>query len=87
MAKQLDWTKTGTLVAMAEWLRERSGALAVVVVRVDDAAMAADAGIGPEDAKNLIVERAQELARELQASRARNCKSRTARQELAPNRE
>jgi hypothetical protein len=77
-----DWTRTGTIVAYAEWLREKSGALAVVVVRRDDAALAADVDLRPDDAKDLVIERVIDLARDLEA--ARKEKRKAARLELGP---
>lgn len=65
----LDWKKTGTVAAMAEWLRSDADALCVVVVRVNDAVLAADPKLMPDDAKDLVVERVIELARDLEAAR------------------
>ncbi|WP_420239235.1 hypothetical protein ACOBR2_06545 [Telmatobacter bradus] len=70
MGKGPDWRKTGTIVAYADWLRKRSGALAVVVVRRDDAALAADPDLAPADAQSLVAERVADLARDLPAARA-----------------
>ena len=64
-----DWAKTGTIVAMAEWLRSKSDALCVVVIRRDDAALAADVHLAARDARELVIERMPELARDLQAAR------------------
>ncbi len=85
MAKQLDWTKTGTVAAMAEWVRERSGALAVVVVRVNDGVLAADPDLAPGDARELLSERVPPLAADLAA--ARQEKRRAARVEMEGLRE
>jgi hypothetical protein len=82
---QPDWTRTGTIVAYAEWLREKSGALAVVVVRRDDAALAADTQLAPADAKDLIDDRVSTLVWDLEA--ARKEKRKAARLELGPLRE
>ena len=35
-----DWTRTGTIEGYAKWLQKASGALAVIVVRVNDSALA-----------------------------------------------
>lgn len=80
-----DWRKTGTIVAMAEWLREKSGAFAVVVIRRDDAALAVDPAIAPGDARELLLERVPNLAADLAA--ARQEKRKGARMELEPPRE
>ncbi len=77
-----DWTKTGTIVAYAEWLRKASGAFAVVVVRRDDAALAADPLIAPADIKDLIEDRTSRLVWDLDA--ARKEKRKAARLELGP---
>ncbi len=77
-----DWTRTGTIVAYAEWLREKSGALAVMVVRRDDAALAAHPQVAPEDARDLIEDRIPGLAGDLEA--ARKEKRKAARLELGP---
>jgi hypothetical protein len=85
MSKGPDWAKTGTIVAMAEWLREKSGAFAVVVVRRDDAALVADPRIAPGDARELLLERLPALALDLAAARAEKRKG--ARLEMEPPRE
>jgi len=36
LSKGPDWTRTGTIVAYAEWLRVKSEAFAVLVLRRDD---------------------------------------------------
>jgi hypothetical protein len=82
VGKGPDWAKTGTIVAMAEWLRDKSGALAVVVVRRDDATLAADLHLAAKDARDLLTDRMPALARDLQASRTE--KRRGARLELGP---
>lgn len=75
MSKGPDWTKTGTLVAMAEWLRVRSGALCVVVLRRDDASLAADPELAPADARELLRERIDPLVADLAAARAERRKA------------
>ena len=79
-SKGPDWTKTGTIVAYAEWLREKSGALAVVIVRRDDAALAADPHLAALDAQELVEARVSLLADDLEA--ARREKRKAARLEL-----
>ena len=81
-AKDADWSRTGTIVTYAEWLRKLSGALAVIVVRRDDAALAADPEIAPMDVKDLVCDRAERLADDLEL--ARKEKRKAARVELGP---
>ncbi len=64
-----DWGKTGTIVAMAEWLRKNSGALAVVVIRRDDAALAADPAMPPADVRRLVEDYTPRLAGDLERAR------------------
>jgi hypothetical protein len=69
MSKELNWAKTGTVGAMAAWLRSKSDALCVVVIRRDDAVLAADGLLAPSDARDLVVDRMPELAANLTQSR------------------
>ena len=69
-------------MAYAEWLRAKSDALCVVVIRRDDAALAADAQLMPADAKDLVEQRIGELAMDL--AEARKEKRKAARLELGP---
>ena len=85
MSKESSWEKTGTIVAYAEWLREKSGALAVMIVRLEDNALAVDAELAPVDARVLIEERVVELAADL--SLARKEKRKAARLEMGEIRE
>lgn len=85
MGKDLDWSKTGTVEAMARWIRDNSGAMAVVVVRVDDAVLAADGKLEPQDAQDLVIDRVIDLARLLKAER--QAKKKSARLKLDPVRE
>jgi hypothetical protein len=64
-----DWSTVGTLVAVSEWLRRESGALCVLVIRVNDSTLAADPGLAPADALGLIEEYAPGLAAELEQAR------------------
>ena len=66
-------------------MRKEAGALAVVVVRVNDSVLAADPGLAPGDADALVCENMRELARNLEA--ARREKRKAARLELKPVRE
>lgn len=52
-----DLTSTHSLEAAAEWLRERSGALIVVVVRSGDGALAADPLISVLDVHDRLWEK------------------------------
>jgi hypothetical protein len=81
-SKGPDWEKTGTIVAMAEWLRSKSGAFAVVVIRRDDAALAIHRDIAPRDAQNLVEDRIGDLA--VAADDVRRGKRKDARLELGP---
>lgn len=85
MADTRDWTKTGTVEGMAEWIRGKSDALCVVVVRTNDAVLIADPDLAPTDARDLTIERVIDLARSLEEKRKGAHKS--ARLELEPVRE
>jgi hypothetical protein len=81
-AKGPDWEKTGTIVAMAEWLLRKSNAIAVVVVRADDAALAIHPDCRPLDAQGLVERRIGDLA--VAADDVRRGKRKDARLELPP---
>jgi hypothetical protein len=81
-----DWTQTGTIAGMAEWLRGKSDAIAVVVVRRDDAVLLAHPDCTPADARDLVIERLFDLARELEFARKEK-RSAAARLNLEPWRE
>lgn len=68
----LDWTKTGTIVAMSKWLRDSSDAIAVVIVRRDDAALVVHSDASPADAIELVVDRLPQLAADLSQARKEN---------------
>jgi hypothetical protein len=80
--KAPDWTRTGTIVGYAEYLRKQSGALCVVVIRRDDAALVADPLLAPSDARELVDTRMVDLEFDLAA--ARREKRKGARVELGP---
>lgn len=82
--KPRDWARTGTVAGMAEWLRKESGALAVVVIRVNDAVLAADLAVAPRDVYELVADRMPALVAELDAARK---EKRPARAVLEPVRE
>jgi hypothetical protein len=74
MADNRDWSKTGTIQGMAEWLRKQGaagggGCLFVCVVRVDDLAIAADPQLAPRDLLALFEDRLPELRARLEAER------------------
>jgi hypothetical protein len=69
MSKGLDWAKTGTAAAMAEWLRAKLDALCVVVVRANGAVLAADPRLAPIDATEKVAEYLPQLAADLERSR------------------
>jgi len=67
--KPLDWTRTGTVVAMADWIRDSSGAMLVMVVRRDDSVLSADPALMASDAYRLVEEYIPALAADLEQSR------------------
>ena len=69
MSKDPDWSKTGTVVAMAEWLRSKSDAIAVLVVRPNDGALAVDPRCAPADAGEKLAEQMPALLMDLAAAR------------------
>ena len=85
MSKALEWGRTGTVEAMAEWLRGKSDALCVIVVRRDDSVLAADPLLAPADVAPRVEMVLPELVSGLAAARAE--KRRTARQQFAEVRE
>ena len=64
-----DWTRTGTVAGYAEYLRKQSNAFAVIVVRRDDAVMAACIGAKAEDLGERVLEDIPELFLDLPAAR------------------
>lgn len=82
MTKQLDWEKTGTVEAMAGWLREKSDAICVVVIRPHDSVMAVDASCAAADAEQLVKDYVPLLASRVDA--ARREKKSAARVNLEP---
>jgi hypothetical protein len=85
MGKSLDWSKTGTVVAMAEWLRDSSDAFAVIVLRRDDSVLALDPKLRPNDVEQLLPEHLPQLLANVEQARAD--KKRAARCNLEPPRE
>ena len=64
-----DWTRTGTIVAMADWLRRESGALAVIVMRGQDGALAVDEAIAPRDVEAMMCAHLTPLVEDLGRAR------------------
>jgi hypothetical protein len=81
-SKGPDWSRTGTIVAYAEWLRSKSEGFAVIVLRRDDGALAVDPDLAPRDVRALIDENLSALLEDL--ARARREKRKGARVELRP---
>lgn len=69
MAKPLDWSKTGTIVAMGSWLREKSDAICVVVIRAEDSAFLVDPRCAAVDAEELVGRYLPRLARDVEQAR------------------
>ena len=80
-----DLRKTGAIEAAAEWLRKDANAITVVIVRRDDAVMAVHPDCAPRDAKELVVERIDQLLDQVAWNRAQ--KRKTGRLELGEIRE
>lgn len=83
--KSKDWTRTCTIAGYAKYLREQSGALCVVVLRVQDGVLSADPSLKPEDCDMLVCDRIAGLVADLRKSREE--KRPAARVELGENRE
>lgn len=64
-----DWTRTGTIVAMADWLRRESGALAVIVMRPQDGALSMDDAIAPKDVEGMMCVHLEPLVEDLRKNR------------------
>ena len=71
---------------MADWLLGKSDAIAIVVVRRDDAVFLAHKDCTAADARDLVVERIFDLARELESARKEK-RAAAARVRLEPWRE
>jgi hypothetical protein len=80
--KPLDWTRTGTVAAMSDWLRESSDAICVLVIRPDDSVFSVDPQCKPEDAEEKVKEYLPWLASKVEATRRE--KKQAARLELGP---
>jgi hypothetical protein len=82
MSKQPDWERTGTVCAYAEWIREKSGAIAVFVIRRDDSVLATDSKLPAKEIGDLVVEYLPRLVQAVPA--ARQNKEKAARLVLGP---
>lgn len=67
--RQPDWTKTGTVAGYAEWLRGKSDAICVLVIRPHDSVFAVDPRCAPEDAERLVQEYVPQLSARVEAAR------------------
>lgn len=80
--KPPDWTKTGTVVGYADYLRKSSDAICVLVIRPHDSVFSVDPGCKPEDAEQLVKDYLPRLAGKVEATRRE--KKQAARLELGP---
>jgi hypothetical protein len=83
--KELDWTKTGTLAAMADWLMKNGDCICVLAIRPHDSVFAVDLKCKPEDAADLVTEYLPRLVGRVEQTRRE--KKQAARLELGPNKE
>ncbi|MGB7985080.1 MAG: hypothetical protein WCF54_07970 [Terracidiphilus sp.] len=70
-----DWTRTGTVEGYAEYLRKKSDALCVVVIRPFNSVLAADADISVADCQKRLLEEIPGLIGELHRARAEKKKA------------
>ena len=77
-----DWTKTGMIAGYAEYLRKNADAFAVIVVRRDDAVLAACAGVKPEDLGERILDDVPALMADLKKAREEKRPARVVHGEL-----
>lgn len=77
-----DWTRTGTVVGYADYLRKQSDAICVLVIRPHDSVFSVDPECKPEDAEDLVKQYLPWLAGKVEA--ARREKKQAARLELGP---
>ncbi len=68
--KPPNWEKTGTIAGYAQWLRQRSGALCVLVIRRDDAVLASDDALPAQDVRTVVENHLDGLIEGLKAARA-----------------
>lgn len=67
--KPLDWTRTGTVAAMSDWLRESSGAICVLVIRPHDSVFSVDPACPPSDAEDMVKQYVPRLASQVEWTR------------------
>jgi hypothetical protein len=67
--KDRDWAATGTVQGMADWIRSKSDAICVLVIRPDDAVFSVAPACSPTDAEDLVIDRVFELRRAVDAAR------------------
>ena len=80
--KAPDWTRTGTVAGYADWLRSKSDAICVLVIRPHDSVFSVDPQCKPEDAEQLVKDYITALASKVDW--ARREKKQAARLELGP---
>ncbi len=73
-AKTRDWTRTGTIVALADWIRregstEGNRALAVIVMRERDGALSLDEGIALKDVEAMMRANLEPLLEDVKQAR------------------
>jgi len=81
-SKGPDWTRTGTVAGYSDWLREKSDAICVLVIRPHDSVFSVDPACRPEDAEGLVIEYVPHLAGRVEGTRRQ--KKQAARLELGP---
>jgi hypothetical protein len=69
-AKERDWSKTGTIGGYAEYVRSHADALLVIVVRPNDAVLAADPRLASKDVIEAVELRLPGLVADLERARA-----------------
>lgn len=77
-----DWTKTGTVVGYAKWLRKSADAICVVVICPNRNVFEVDPACAPHDAQRLVEDRIGDLA--IAVDRMRRGLSKDGRVELPP---
>lgn len=82
MARNVDWTKTGTVAGYAQYLCKQADALCVVVIRPFNSVLAADPLLSPADCGKRLAEEMPGLLEALTAARAE--KKKAARVEHGP---
>ena len=77
-----DWARTGTIAGYADWLREKSDAICVLVIRPHDSVFSVDPRCKPEDAEQLVKDYVPRLAERVEKTRRE--KKQAARLEFGP---